>query len=177
MEALVIIFGEILIACLMPVFALAGALLGAVIELLGAAFGGVFALWAERRRNKRQNIGEPAEPAKPRKPLIPRKLLHWVAGSLGALALVGVLASLLFMEPILRFVMDKAAARTGAVVTFEAAEGNLLMGRVALSGVTAKREGGARVGFDIRADWAKADVVLLSLLSGAPEIELGAARG
>lgn len=177
MEALVIIFGEILLACLMPVLALAGALLGAIVEALAAVFGGVFALWAERRRAKRQAAGTGGAPAVPRKPLIPRKLLHWFAGGLGALALVGVIASLLFMEPILRFVMDKAAARTGAVVAFEAAEGNLLMGRVALTGVTARREGGERVGFDIRADWAKADVVLLSLLSGTPEIEIGAARG
>lgn len=176
MEALVLIFGEILLACLMPVIGFAGAILGAIFEAVAAIVGAIFGLWADSREPK-QLKSNAEKKAKPRKPLIPRKVVHWVAGSFAVVGLVGVLAAFLLMEPILRFVMDKAAARTGAIVEFERAEGNLLVGRVALFGVTAQRDSGEKVGFDIRADKAEADVVLLSLLGGTPEIELGVAQG
>ena len=179
MEALVILFGELLIAFLMPVIALVGAVLGAVVEAVALLLGGVFGAWAEARsaRRKKRGVPETQARATPRKPLIPRKLVHWVAGSLTVVGVVGLVASALFFEPMLRFVMDRATARTGATVSFERAEGNLLAGRVALWGVKMTRDGGKRVGFDLSAERAEADVVLWSLLSGQPEIELAMAEG
>ena len=42
MEALLFIFAEILIACLAPLFALIGAILGLILEALAMLLGGAF---------------------------------------------------------------------------------------------------------------------------------------
>lgn len=53
MEALVLVFAEIILACMAPVIAILGAIVGAVIEGLFLLFGGVFAEWVQARRARR----------------------------------------------------------------------------------------------------------------------------
>ncbi|MEZ5716478.1 MAG: hypothetical protein R3D85_15820 [Paracoccaceae bacterium] len=87
MEALLILFAPLIEIVMMPVLALAGALLGAAVELvfwlLALIFGGA---WAQRRdRRKRRGGGVGAGDLArtgPKRPLIPRRLLHWGAGAL-----------------------------------------------------------------------------------------------
>lgn len=178
MEALVLIFAEILLACLAPLLALAGAMaalaLEAVLGLLALVFGGVFELWRDSRRAARETG---AVARAPRKPLIPRKLVHWTAGVLVTVGAVGVLASFLFMQPILRYVMDTASARAGAEITFERAEGTLLTGDVALHGITAKRVAPEGLGFDMAIKRIEAEVDVLTLLSRRPVISLARVEG
>lgn len=180
MEALVLIFAEILLACLAPLLALAGAMaalaLEAVLGLLALIFGGVFEVWRDSRRAAREAGG--AEVAKaPRKPLIPRKYVHWAAGLLVTLGAVGVLASFLFMQPILRYVMDTASAKAGAEITFERSEGTLLTGDVTLHGITAKRDAPEGLGFDLAIARIEAEVDVLTLLSRTPVISLAKVEG
>ena len=62
MEALVVIFAEIILACLMPVLGLIGALLGAIFEGLLLLLGGTFAAFAEVRRKRRVEAGKSGMP-------------------------------------------------------------------------------------------------------------------
>lgn len=179
MEALVLIFAEILLACLAPLLALAGAALAvaleAVLGFLALVFGGVFEVWRESRRMKREAAGR--APKAPRKPLVPRKVVHWAAGGLVALGAVGVLASVLFMQPILRYVMDTASARAGAEIRFERADGMLLTGDVTLYGITARRAAPEGLGFDMAIARLDAEVDVLTLLSRTPVISLAGVDG
>ena len=180
MEALVLIFAEILLACLAPLLAAIGALLGAILELIFALLGLIFGEGFERWRKQRRAQGAeaPASRATPRRPLVPRRWLHWAAGSLAALGVLGVLASVLFMQPILRYVLTTAADKTGAEVSFERASGTLLLGDVTLYGLQARREGGADgLGFDMAVRKARADVDIWTLLSREPVIERAEVEG
>lgn len=180
MEALVLIFAEILIACMVPVFAMAGALaatvLEAVLALLALIFGGVFEVWRDNRSAARKAGGAVA-PKAPRKPLIPRKVIHWAAGILVTVGAIAVLASFLFMQPILRYVLDTASAKAGAEISFERAEGTLLTGDVALYGVKAMREDPEGLGFDMAIAEIEAEVDVMSLLGRTPMISLARVEG
>ncbi len=177
MEALVLIFAEIIIACLAPLLGIVGAVIGAMLELLGLLLGGAFGAWSEGRRARREDDAAKTPQKAPRKPLIPRKVLHWVAGGFAALGVVGILATFVFLQPILRTVMQTASDRTGVQVEFEQASGTLLLGQVALDGITIRRESAEGLGFDLKVERAEADVDLWSLLSAEPRIKLAAAEG
>lgn len=173
MEALLFIFAEILAVCMAPFLALAGAALGALLELLAAIFGGVFALLLEGRRAKKQT----PKPAEPRKPLIPRKLIHWSAGILVGVGVLGVIATMLFFQPILRHVVTTAADKAGISVSYADAEGTLITGNVALSDLRLTRDDDTGLGFDLTVDRVQADVNVWSLLSNEPLIALARVEG
>ncbi len=178
MEALVAIFAEIIIACMMPFVSLIGALFGAFLEglllLLAGIFGGVFEVWADRRKAK---SARPKTAAKPRKPLIPRKVIHWTAGVMGTLGVLGVIASFVFFQPILRYVLETASAKAGTEITFERASGTLLAGDVTLEGIHVLRDGQEGLTFDLKVARATAEVRVSSLLSRVPVIDLALVEG
>ena len=67
MEALVLIFAEIILACLMPLLALIASAIAAIFELLLLMIG----IGTSRRKRKAT-----APSDLPRKPIIPRKAVH-----------------------------------------------------------------------------------------------------
>lgn len=175
MEALVLIFAEIIIACMAPVFAVVGALLGLLIEGILLLFGGVFAEFAKERRARRAAAA--GQTAQPRTPLIPRKVVHWAAGICGALGVLGIVASYVFFQPILRTVIDTASEKAGMSVAYAEASGSLLSGHVVLEGLEMARAHETGLAFDLRVARAEADVDLWSLLGRTPRLELGQVEG
>lgn len=178
MEALLLIFAEIIIACMMPFFALIAAALAGLLEMILALFallfGGVFETWRETRRKAQARPGEtPGQ----RRPLIPRKLVHWSAGILAGLGLAGALASVLLFQPVLRHVLESAAAKAGATIQYEEASGTLLFGTVTLGDVRLRREDHPGLTFDMQVAEIEADVRMLSLIGGTPVIELARVSG
>ncbi len=176
MEALLLIFGEILFACLAPVLGLADAALAGLLELIAAffalLFGEVFGA-----RKKRRVTGKNGTSTSQRKPLIPRKVLHWMAGILGGLGAVALLGSVLFFQPILNYAMASAAAKAGMEVQFETASGMLLTGQVTLENVYVTRDDPEGLDLDVRVAKAQADVDLWSLLGHEPVITLAVVEG
>lgn len=168
MEALVLIFAEILIACLAPLFGLIGMAFGVLLELMAALFGGIFSSWLERRKKSEADTKK-----SPRKPLIPRKVIHWSAGIAGLIGVLGLIASFVLFQPLLRYVMTAAADKANATIAYERAEGVLLTGNVALYGIHMTRENETGLAFDLQVGEARADVDIWSLLSNRPVIELG----
>jgi hypothetical protein len=166
MEALVVLFAEVIALLMMPVLSLMGALIGAVLELVVGLFGLAFSGGRTREQSK----------APPRKPLVSRKALHWSAGGLLVVGAGGVLASLLFFEQILRFGLDRVAASSGVEISYEHARGNLLKGQVMLEAVHMRRAAQTGVSFDITAERVALDAVLTSLL-GRPEITSAEVKG
>ncbi len=175
MEALVLIFAEIIIACLAPVFAVIGALIGAIIEFILLLFGGVFAEYVEVRRKRRAEAT--GQPAQPRKPLVPRKVVHWTAAICAGVGALGIVASFVFFQPILRHVMDVASEKAGMTVTYAGASGSLLGGHVVLEGLEMSRSHETGLAFDLQVARAEADVSLWSLISGPPTLVLGQVDG
>lgn len=171
MEALVLIFAEIIIACLAPVFAAIGAFIGLLFELLLLLFGGRFARFVEKRRKMRaQAKGKAFEL---RKPLIPRKVVHWVAGASAVAGVAGVAASYIFFQPILRHVLDVASETAGMSVDYGRASGSLLGGHVVLQGLEMRRVHDTGLAFDLEIERAEVDVSLWSLIDGPPTLALG----
>lgn len=171
LEALIFIFAEILFACMAPVFALCGLVFGALLELLAAVFGGIFTVGAEGRR------GKPVKGKAARKPLIPRRVIHWGAGIMAGIGVLGVVASFVLFQPLLRYVMTTAAEKAGMRVTYDSAEGMLLAGDVTLRGIHLTRPDEMGLGFDLRVAMARADVDVWSLLRDLPVIELAQVEG
>ncbi len=175
MEALVIIFAEIMLACLMPLLGLIGAIFGALFEGLLLLFGGVFSDYvAQRRKRKADAAGRPPVP---RKPLIPRKVVHWVAGTSAALGILGIVASFVLFQPILRYAMDLASEKAGMSVTYSQASGTLLRGHVVLEGLALTRSHETGLAFDLEIARAEANVSLFSLLGNTPTLILGHVEG
>lgn len=166
MEALLILFAPLIEIMLVPVVAIGGAVFSFALELV-AGLVAAFAGTPRRKRAKRQD--GPADDARARV-RSGRRYLHWGAGALLVTGLAGVAASLLFFDQILRFGLDRAEAKSGVVITYERARGNLLQGRVVLSGLHMHRAGDWGLAFDVRAEQVALDVVLTSLL-GEPVIE------
>lgn len=171
MEALVAIFAEIVIACMMPVISLLGALIGAIFEGILLLFGGVFSEYVEKRRKRRTAAVN--RPQAPGKPLIPRKAVHWVAGTCAVIGLAGIAASYVFFQPILRHVMDVAGDKAGMQITYTQASGSLLGGHVVLEGLALSRTHTTGLAFDLQIDRAEADVAVTSLLGEVPTLVLG----
>ena len=169
MEALLILFAPLIQICLAPVIALLGAVLSVVVELAAL----IFAILYELVTGKKRARGE----ANPRKPLIPRKWLHWSAGGLLALGVLGIVASFLFFDPILRWGLARAEAKTGVEIRYERSAGNLLAGKVALDGITMRRAAETGLTFDIVAERVAVDVALASLLWGEAEIRRAEVTG
>ncbi|MDQ2090688.1 hypothetical protein [Marimonas arenosa] len=171
MEALLILFAPLLEILMVPVVAVAGAVFSFVGEVLIALFGLLFELLGRKRRKKLRSADEAgAGPAPARKPLIPRKLVHWSAGIVFAIGLAGIAASYLFFDPILRWGLNRAEAKSGVEITYERSAGNLLTGELALDGIRMRRQAGAGLEFDVTAERVALDVVLTSLLA-EPRIE------
>jgi hypothetical protein len=172
MEALIILFAELIFACLLPVFSAVGALFAVLLELLLAVLGGG---GGEKRRRPAPEA--PRQRAAPQAPRRGRKWVHWTAGGLATVAVLGLVASVVAFGPVLRLVMDKAAQKTGVRVSYESAEGNLLTGRVALQGVSMARDSEEGLAFDLRLDRAEVDVAMTSLLFGDARIERAVVAG
>ncbi|MEM6590140.1 MAG: hypothetical protein AAF641_16970 [Pseudomonadota bacterium] len=175
MEALVAIFAEIIIACMMPVFALMGAVVSAIFEGILLLFGGVFAEYVEARRRRRAEAKD--QPHVARKPLIPRKVIHWTAGICATMGALGVVASFVFFQPILRYVMDVAGEKAGMSIAYDTASGSLLGGNVALENIALSRAHDTGLAFDLEVANAEADVSLTSLVFGTPTLVLGRVEG
>ncbi|MDJ0628206.1 MAG: hypothetical protein QNJ44_08075 [Rhodobacter sp.] len=168
MEALILIFAEIIFACLAPVFSILGALAAALLEMLLGLLALVFSGGVSGRRRSRANI---------RLPGLSRRAVHLTAAGLAGLGVVGLLATLVLFQPILRAVLTTAAEKAGMEIRYEAASGSLLFGRVALAGVALTREAETGLAFDLAVDRAEADVDLWSLLGSEPRIELARVAG
>ena len=173
MEALVLIFAEILLACMAPLLGLVGVMFGALLELLAAIFGGIFAAWADTRSTRTKED----KPAKPRKPLIPRKVIHLGAGIMAGIGVLGVVASFVLFQPLLRHIVSTGAEKAGMHITYDSAEGTLLAGDVTLHGIHVTRPEDLGLGFDLKIATARADVDVWSLLSGTPVIESAQVEG
>lgn len=170
MEALVIILAEILFACLAPAFALIGALFAAILEALALALSGLLGSPAKTPRKERREPSRATAPSEPRKPLVSRRFLHWSAGILGGAAVLGVAASVVFMDPLLRSVLNSAGERAGISIDYRESSGALLLGRVTLDDVAMTRQSDAGLAFDLEVERIEADVALFSLLRGEPVI-------
>lgn len=175
MEALVAIFAQIILACMMPVIALVGAVVAAVFEGFLLLFGGVFAGYVEARRKRKAEAAN--LPIAEHKPRVPRKVVHWVAGTCALAAVLGIIASYVFFQPILRYVMDFAGEKAGMSVEYAQASGSLLGGHVVLTGVTLSRTHETELAFDFEVERAEADVALSSLIGGTPTLVLGLVEG
>jgi hypothetical protein len=159
-EGLVIVIAELLLAFLAPAFAVLGAFLAALAEL-------VTGLVALARRGRTVPRATPPRP--PRR--WPRRLLHGAA-ALGALAGVAVLTvNLFFLDPALRWTLARVEARTGYAVDYATARGNLFTGRLAMTGARVTREAGPGIGMDVAAERVAIDVALPSLLIGTATLE------
>lgn len=175
MEALVAIFAEIILACMMPVIGLMVAVIGALFEAILLLFGGVFAEYVDTRRKRRAKASN--RPLVARKPLIPRKIVHWVAGTCGLVGVLGIVASYVFFQPILRYVMDFASEKAGMSVEYAQASGSLLGGHVVLEGLELSRVHESGLAFDLKIERAEADVSLGSLIGSTPTLILGQVNG
>lgn len=174
MEALLIIFAEILFACLAPLFSLIGAFFVLIVELIALALASLFGASNGTTRKRRQ----PSDvPTRRRKPLVSTKALHWTAGFFAGVAVLGVLASVLFFDPLLRTVLVKAGDRAGITVSYGKSSGSLLLGKVTLTDVALARESDDGLAFDLSVARVEADVALLSLLGDEPRIQYAAVDG
>lgn len=163
MEALLLIFAEIIFACLAPLSALVGGLLMAIVELLALMLGGSFT------SNARKVFG--------RKPFLPSKALHWIAGSLGAVAVVAFLGATVFSGSLLSRILDAASDKAGMELTYGDLSGSLLFGKAELTDVRVTRESDTGLALDLKIGTIAADVAVLSLIGGEPRIELGRVKG
>lgn len=187
MEALVVIFAQLVLACVMPILSLASFVVGLLFELLALLFGGVFAALVEKRRKPGYApVGSTEAPSRPRpapivthpaKPILSRRAVHWIAGSCAVLSVAGLLASAALFQPIVRKVMDLAQQRTGMEITYKAASGTLILGQVKLEGLTLRRETADGLAFDLEVDLAEADVNLLSLIGREPTLQFAKVAG
>ncbi|MBD3665204.1 hypothetical protein [Sulfitobacter aestuariivivens] len=159
----------------MPVIGVIGALIGVTFEAVLLLFGGVFAGYVENRR--KQEAKEADRPSVLRKPLISRKIVHWIAGACALVGVLGITASYVLFQPILRYAMDLASEKAGMSVDYAQASGSLLGGYVVLEGLALTREHETGLAFDLRIDRAEADVSLISLLGGTPTLTLGQVNG
>ncbi len=168
MEALILIFAEIIFACLAPLLGLMGAVIAAIFEgivlLLSLVFGTAAGSAATKRR-------------KPRKALVSRKALHWTAGLLGGVGVLAVLATFVFFDPLLRSVLTRAGDKAEIVLAYEESRGSLLFGQVALTNLEMHRESDEGLDFNLRVDHVEADVDLWSLLGAEPRIQFAAVEG
>ncbi|MDH3264817.1 MAG: hypothetical protein OEM24_12580 [Paracoccaceae bacterium] len=163
MEGLVIIVAELLFALLGPLFAALGGLAALLLDLLVALLG---ALLSGRRRRPEPEAPSPSRPVR-----VPRAWLHAAAG-LGVLVIAGVLVvNALFLAPALRWVLARVEDRTGYAVAFEAAEGNLLSGRLALTGLDVTRNADEGLMLDLAVERARLDVRMTSLLGSEIALE------
>lgn len=175
MEALVVVFAEIILACMIPVFGLMGAAIGAVFEAVLLLFGGMFGESVETRRKRKAETAN--RPPVTGKPLIPRRVLHWVAGTCALVGVLGIVASYVFFQPILRYVMNIASEKAGMTVEYALASGSLLGGHVVLEGLELSRAHESGLAFDLEIERAEADVSLSSLIGGTPTLILGQVDG
>ena len=170
MEALLIIFAEIIFACLAPLISLAGALIGALFEAVAVLFGLAVGSSAGKRKND-------APPRKTGKVSRYRRPALWAGGIITGLGVVGVLVSVLFFEAILGRILDRAAEQAGMRLVYEEASGSFLSGHVALRGLVVERASDDGLAFEIAVDLIEADVALLSLIGGEPRLELARVEG
>ena len=168
MEALVLIFAEIILACLMPLFALIASAIAAIFELLLLMIG----IGTSRRKRK---ATAPSDP--PRKPIIPRKAVHWVAGICATIGVLGIAGSYILFQPILRYAMDVASEKAEVSIEYTKASGSLLGGHVVLEGLEMSRAHATGLAFDLAIDRAEADVALFSLLGNEPRLVFGHVEG
>jgi hypothetical protein len=160
---------------MVPVFGLIGAVVGAVFEGILLLFGGVFAEYVDVRRKRKAEATN--RPLVERKSIIPRKVVHWVAGTCSLVGVLGIAASYVFFQPILRYVMDVASEKAGMSVVYAQASGSLLGGHVVLEGLELSRVHETGLAFDLEIERAEADVSLVSLIGGTPILILGKVDG
>lgn len=174
MEALLIIFAELLFVCLAPLFAGIGALFALLFELVALALasllGSASLLGARRRKRETRAVRSTGSPKS-------RKFLHWIAGSIGGVAVLALLASFLFFDPLLRTVLTKAGDRAGIAITYGESAGTLVLGRVSLSDLHLTRQSADGLAFDLTVERIEADIALTSLLGKEPRIELATVSG
>ena len=157
MEALILIFGEIIFALLAP-------LVAAVVDLLGAVVAFLISL-VSRARGERQQPGERrAGSGAARKTLI--VLLIIAALIVSALFVVN---KFYFAESV-RSVFGMLERRSGVVTSCADVDGNVFSGKISLSGCTIVREAHATSEFDLELDTVDLDIQLSSLF-GTAEVQ------
>ncbi len=170
MEALLIIFAEIIIACMAPFLAMIGAVFGLIFEAIalfvGSLLGGAAGAGVTRKKAK-----------KPRKSLISRRVLHWGAGILGGTGVLALLASFVLFDPLLRMVLTRAGDKAGIEIRYEESAGSLLRGRVALANLDMQRSSDTGLAFALTANRVEADIDLWSLFGRVPRIEYALVEG
>ena len=171
MEGLVIIIAEMLFALIAPLLGVLAGLLAAIAELILTLFLSLFDMRGARRRSG----GAGDAPLRKRK--VSPRWLHIPAAIAGVVAVAVLIANFFFFDPLVRYGLDRVAARTGYAVAFEDASGNLLTGRLALDGVTVARDEGEGLGVDMRLDHTEFDVALLSLIRSTRRIEAMTVEG
>ncbi len=185
MEALLIIFAELLFACLAPLLAAIGALIALVFELFALLitmlFGGSSRKTPPAKRRDAQGTrGHPATGStsgSSQKPLFSKKTIHWIAGGFGGVAVLAVIASFVLFDPLLRMILTTAGDRAEMSISYEESSGSLLSGRVALSGLALQRQSEDGLAFDLRVKRIEADVDLFSLFGSEPRIQFAAVDG
>ena len=166
MELLVILLAEALVALLAPLFGLLAGLFALLLELL-------LALFTARGlgRRKRRKAVSPADTKPGIRQPVSRRWLHVPAIIAGVAGLAVLVAKVFLFEPTLRYGLNRIGEKTGYAVEFTAASGNLLTGRLALEGVTIRRDAADGPSADLSIGRAAIDVAMLSLLSSERRLE------
>ena len=166
MEGLVLLILELIL----PLAALAGAVVAVLAALFGALLEAVFhllpAAWSVARWAASS--------------LAARRVRRVLLGVAAAIGLALILVQTVFFQPIVRRIAAAVQARAGIELGFARASGNLLSGRVVLHDATARRSSDPAAAFDVAAREMEVDVRLLSLLGGTVSIEsvrVAGARG
>jgi len=174
MEAFVLVIGDFLVAALA---AGAAALVGPAILAVGGA-GSVIARIARRRSGPDARSPEVSGPITPRRTRRWGRRATFAVFAAGAMATVGILIVNLFLvESLLRWALEGVRERTGAEVTFGAADANLFTGRLTLEGLTLRRPRHATSQFDLRADACTLNLSMTDLLLWRVNLDELAIRG
>jgi hypothetical protein len=163
MEALVVVFIDMLCACLVPLAHLAAMVVSAVATLLVQGVGGLLAWWLGRGR-----VADPVAPA-PTAPSPWRRRLAMGAVCIAGLLLVALVVIECGVDRIIvRQALDRIAERGGPRITADALEVTTCTGRVALSGVRIAMPAAGRTTGDVTLRSLDVDADLWSLLTGEP---------
>ena len=171
-EALILIFGELIFAILAPLIAAIVDLIAAVVTFF------VSLIWAGR--GERQERQEQQEQQEPRKRRASSFAANKVLGVLLVIAVVIVgalfVVNKFYFADSVRMVFGVLERRSGIETACENVDGNLFSGRIALSHCTITRGGHATTDFDLQLDNVEFDLQITSLF-GTAEVQTAHVAG
>jgi len=176
MEALFILFGELIMLPLMAVATILCEALAAAVACTATILESVFGItvcWGPEKVNPSSSpeILE-AIRQKALRRLKFMKRLSWILGGvLGLLLTVALLGNFVFFEPAVRWGLARIEKRTGIKVLFQSATGNLFSGRLKLTDATVQRQESVVSNFDLRVEEIAIDMSMTEILASTARIE------